>query len=134
MAKINLGDRQADWDTKADLVWPTRNLSDDDVYYFFMESVPANLVWRRQYLNLFARYTATGGSFESPLIAKFFANGFPMIFTVSVPGSSITANPTPVAIVARPREFYAGAGTVRLGTVRASFEDANSLPNITGYF
>lgn len=134
MAKVSLGDRVADWDTKADIVWPTRNLSDDDVYYFFMESVPSNAVWKGQYLNLFARYNATGGAFESPLIIKWFANGLPVIFTVPVPASSITPNPTAVAIVARPKEFYPGAGTVRLGTVRASFEDANSLPNITGRF
>lgn len=131
MARVLVGSGVADFDTKVDLVFPRVALARGDSYFFFVEATPAPLFMRKQYVLLVARYNSGTQVHESKLLAKFFSNGLPMLFTVPVPDLSFFPNSYDVRVVARPSEFYLGAGDFRQVGLRLFRDDAKSIKGIS---
>jgi hypothetical protein len=131
MARVLVGSGIANFDTKVDLVFPPVTLARGDSYFFFVEATPAPLFMRKQYILLVARYSSGAIVHESKLLAKFFGNGLPMIFTVPVPDLSFFPNSYAVRVVARPSEFYLGAGDFRSVGLNLFRDDAKSIKGVS---
>lgn len=131
MALVVVGSGLANFDTKADVIFPSVTLARGDSYFFFVEATPAPLFMRKQYILLVARYISGAVVHESKLLAKFFSNGLPMIFTVPVPDLSFFPASYGVQVVARPSEFYLGAGNLRQVSLRLLRDNAKSIKGVS---
>jgi hypothetical protein len=117
-----IGAATANFDTRAQILFPSVNLRRNDGYLFFIQTVPDTTVTTQQYINLIAVLDYGGFTFEQPLEAKFFPKGRPMCFGVAVPRLD-DFDDADCTILALPQEFYPGQGSIRSLPVQLSWED-----------
>lgn len=136
MALASIGTGTLDFDARTELLFPPVGLNDNNGYLFFIRTTPATTTTDFQYVNLIAQFSSDEGLIETPLLAKFFPKGRTMGFAVAVPKLEFWNDPD-CSIIALPREFYPGKGTVRQLDVELLWEDredfaANSVSIFQG--
>ncbi len=131
MALTLLGSGTANFDTKADVVFPSLTLQRARAYFFFINTVPAPVLPKKQYILLFAKYQSGTFIHESKLIAKFFSNGPRMMFVVPVPDLSFMPNSYSTQVIARPSEFFKGSGLLRTVPLQLSWDDSKFINSLT---
>lgn len=122
-----VGDGVADFDARADVVFPALTLQGGRGYYFLVSSQPVVSVPSQQYISMFARYSSGANLIETKMLAKFFSNGAAMMFVVPVPDFSFMPASYSVRVIGRPKEFYRGSGTLRTMGVRLSRDDSKVI-------
>lgn len=136
MALTTIGVGTADFDARADLLFPAVGVREQRGYAFFVRANPPATVLTLQYLNLFAILSNGANEYETPLLAKFFPKGRMMGFSVGVPRLSFMRNPD-CQILAQPKEFFPGAGPIRAVDIELMWDDrddfqAQSVPVLSG--
>lgn len=122
MAIVRIGAATANFDTRAEIVFPQRQLKSETGYLFFIRTVPITVVTRYQYLNLILIIQNGGNPIETALEAKFFPKGRMLMFSVAVPKLEDIKDPN-CNILALPREFYRDAGELRRIDLELLWED-----------
>lgn len=122
MAKVALGDRQADWLTKQALVYPWVDGRKNRAYLFFLDQATPKRETTNQYLAVVAEIETSFGSYLTPLECKYFPGLTGLLFSVAVPNASWDRN-VRLRILLLPKEFKPGSATEKQLEIELSYDD-----------
>lgn len=122
MALIQLGDRTADWSTKARVSFDPVTVRKDRGVLFFLRTLPPVVSPRNQYLAVVATLSTSYGEYETPLECKYFPSGTGIMFVVAVPDADY-ARDVPITISVLPKEFKPGSATNQTLPLQLAYED-----------
>lgn len=122
MARVALGDRLADWDTKAPLVFPSIEGRKNRAYLFFVQQALPARATRNQYLAVIAQLETSYGTFETPLECKYFPGFVGLAFSVAIPNADWDRDVS-VQITLLPKEFKPRSATEKQIEIELSYED-----------
>lgn len=122
MALVSLGQRLADWTTKAPVVFNSVTIPKDRGLLLFLQQSPPAIDTTNQYLALAARLTTSYGIFQTPLEAKYFPTTDGIIFIVVIPDADYDRN-VGVELLALPKEFKPGSRSSDALTLEAFYDD-----------
>lgn len=122
MALAQIGTGTVDFDNRTDIILPPVALDRNDGHAFWLEADPPAATTRAGYLNVYFLMDTAEGTFTTPLVTKWFPNGFPMLFYFGVPRTFI-ANNLPCRMLLQPKEFSPGLEQVRTFNVMAGWDN-----------
>lgn len=108
MAQVSVGSGTLDWTTKAPVVVGPINERKDRGILFFVQQTGTPVVTSNQYVAMVARLFTSYGNYETPLEAKWFPNGFGLMFIVGIPDADFDRN-MDIQLVLLPKEFKPGS-------------------------
>lgn len=122
MSLIQLGDRQADWVTRARLVFPWVSLDSEKSYLFFLDQAAPKQETTNQYLVVIPEIRENGAIYQTALDCKYFPGLTPMVFAVGYPKTDVF-DKADVRITLLPKEFKKGSATAKQLEIELSYDD-----------
>lgn len=122
MVLVSLGQRTADWTTKAPAVFNPVTVRKDRGLLFFLQQPAPGVNTTNQYLALIARLSTSYGMFQTPLEAKYFPTTDGIMFIVGIPDADYDSD-IAVELIALPKEFKPGSRSTNLLTLEAFYDD-----------